>query len=192
MSKPRSGPAPIQGSPKPTLDTRKPAPGNGTEAASVGGGNFDVDAGDPSLPLPLLLLLKLREGNGDCCPKELTIGGASLGTHRRSRIHDNGRLQHNLGSRKAALDTRLIARAQRRQLVLRRRNVLGVQIMEILPFGVWLPKLIELPSSKKHRKTAGHFLVLSRRLRGGSTPPVGRDGQRKTLPHGLCPLSPSL
>lgn len=111
-SKPRSGPAPIQGLPKPTLDTRKPVPGNGTDAASVGGGKVDVDVGDPSLSLPLVLL-KLREANGDC-PKELaTIGGASLGTRRKSRTYDNLRLQCILGSCKAAQDTRLIARAQR-------------------------------------------------------------------------------
>lgn len=111
ISKPRSGPAPIQGLPKPTLDTRNPVPGNGTDAASVGGGKVDADACDPLLPLPLLLL-KLREGNGGR-PKELaTIVGTSLGTHRKSPTDDSGRLQYILGPCKAAWDTRLIARAQ--------------------------------------------------------------------------------
>lgn len=56
MSKPRSVAAPIQGLPKPTRETRRSFPGNGTDAASVGGGNLDLDALVSLPPLPLVLL----------------------------------------------------------------------------------------------------------------------------------------
>lgn len=56
MSKPRSVAAPIQGLPKPTRETRRSFPGNGTDAASVGGGNLDLDALVSLRPLPLVLL----------------------------------------------------------------------------------------------------------------------------------------
>ena len=77
----------------------------------MGGGNFDVDAaGDPLLLL--LLLLLLREGNGDGLKELVTaVGSASLGTHCCNRTYDNGRLEHNLGSRKDSRTIRLIARA---------------------------------------------------------------------------------
>ena len=77
----------------------------------MGGGNVDVDAGGPLLLLLLLLLLKLREGGKDR-PKLATILGASLGTDRKTRTDESGRLQYTLGSCKAMRDTRLIARAQ--------------------------------------------------------------------------------
>lgn len=81
----------------------------------MGGGNFDVDAGDPLVLLLVLLpllLLKPRKGNGDR-PKELTtIVGVSLGTDRKTRTDESGRLQYTLGACKTARDTRLIARVQ--------------------------------------------------------------------------------
>lgn len=60
MSKPRSVAAPIQGLPKPTRDTLRSFPGKGTDAASVGGGNLDVDA-EALRPLPLLLRSRLAD-----------------------------------------------------------------------------------------------------------------------------------
>lgn len=62
ISKPRSVAAPIQGLPNPTRETRKSFPGNGTDAALVGGGNLDfgVLALALRLLLPLLLRLLLR------------------------------------------------------------------------------------------------------------------------------------